>query len=46
MNVDSWVAEAEAMWGAKVDKVLRDTFKFDSFRPLQRDIVLSVLSGM
>ena len=37
--------DPEVKWGAIVDRVLKDTFKFDSFRPLQRDVVLSVLSG-
>merc|ERR1711963_780211 len=38
-------ADAEQMWGEEVDRVLKNKFKFDSFRPMQRDIVLSVLSG-
>ena len=37
--------DAEALWGTQVDRTLKQVFKFDSFRPLQRDIVLSVLSG-
>jgi len=39
------VLDPEKEFGEKVDQVLKETFKFDSFRALQRDIVLSILSG-
>ena len=35
----------EEQWGQTIDKTLKKRFGFDSFRPLQRDIVLSVLGG-
>lgn len=40
------VLDPEKEFGEKVDQVLKETFKFDSFRALQRDIVLSILSGL
>ena len=32
-------------WGVIIETALKETFKFDSFRHPQRNIILSILSG-
>ena len=37
--------QTEEKYGEKMKKVLNETFKHDCFRPNQREIIMSILSG-
>lgn len=38
--------DPQEIWGSRIDLTLKNVFKFNSFRPLQKEVVLSVLSSM
>jgi len=39
------VPDSDSHWGPIVDQTLHQTFKMTEFRPMQREIILSILSG-
>uniref|UniRef100_A0A0N5AWY6 ATP-dependent DNA helicase n=1 Tax=Syphacia muris TaxID=451379 RepID=A0A0N5AWY6_9BILA len=44
-NIDTSIWESDSFdWSAKCTRILKETFKLDEFRPLQRAVINSVLS--